>query len=131
MDARKRAMSKKLLTAENENNEKISELHENFQARNAKLKTEASAKLAKVEEDYAKSLKKTQITAKQMQTKQEEYLNIIAKRNYEAKYTKPTFLKNHEKENPNSFYLQVLGCRGAGKSTFLNRIFRATGLRKF
>ena len=76
------------------------------------------------------TLKRTQTTADQLQARQEEYLNIINKKNYEEKYPKPAFLKNHEQENPNSFYLQVLGCRGAGKSTFINRIFRATGLRR-
>ena len=66
---------------------------------------------------------------KRLQENQQSYLQIIDKKNYESNYPKPEFLKNHQLANPNSCYLQILGCRGAGKSTFINRIFQATGLR--
>ena len=33
-------------------------------------------------------------------------------------------LFQHKKQFPNSFYIQVLGARGAGKSTFLNKIMK-------
>ena len=51
---------------------------------------------------------------------EERLMKIIAKKNYEAFHSIPEKLKNHKLENPNSFYIQILGCRGAGKSTFIN-----------
>ena len=60
----------------------------------------------------------------------ENYLKIIERKNYEATYPKPMFLRNHQMQNPKAFYIQILGCRGVGKSTFLNRFFQFTGLRK-
>ena len=60
----------------------------------------------------------------------ENYLKIIEKKNYEVTYPKPTFLKDHQQLNPEAFYIQILGCRGVGKSTFLNRFFQLTGLRE-
>ena len=60
----------------------------------------------------------------------ENYLKIIEKKNYEVTHPKPTFLRNHQMSNPKAFYIQILGCRGVGKSTFMNRFFQLTGLRK-
>ena len=51
---------------------------------------------------------------------EERLLKIIEKRNYEAFHPVPEILKNHKLRNPKAFYIQILGCRGAGKSTFIN-----------
>ena len=59
----------------------------------------------------------------------EKYLKIIERKNYEVTYPKPAFLRDHQIRNPRAFYIQILGCRGVGKSTFLNRFFQLTGLR--
>merc|ERR1711937_810201 len=40
---------------------------------------------------------------------------------YESHYPMPQSLKDHYAANPTSFNIQILGCRGAGKSTFVNK----------
>ena len=45
----------------------------------------------------------------------------MLKKNYESRYPMPEVLRLHLEENPRSFNIQVLGCRGAGKSTFINQ----------
>ena len=126
----KRALNKKWLDSENKRNEQVSALDKNLKESNIKLRTETAEELATIAAENEKALEKTESMANQLQAKQKKYLNIINKKNYEDKYPKPEFLKNHQLQNPDSFYLQVLGCRGSGKSTFINRIFRATGLRE-
>ena len=91
--------------------------------------TAMKAELVKVMHDEA--MKKTNEQIRILEEKQENYLKIIQKKNYEATYPKPLVLKNHQTKNPKAFYIQILGCRGAGKSTFLNRLFQHTGLRKY
>ena len=95
-----------------------------------KFKAENAEKMALNTEESRNALQDIQIKEKNLKEQQEKYVKIINKQNYEDKYQKPTFLKNHQDDNPESLYIQVLGCRGAGKSTFINRFFRATGLRK-
>lgn len=68
--------------------------------------------------------------AREFQVERDNYRKIIEKKNYEATYPIPNPLKNHRKHNRKAFYIQILGCRGAGKSTFLNRLFNLTGIRK-
>ena len=51
-------------------------------------------------------------------------MKIITKKNYEAFHPIPEKLKTHKQENPKAFYIQILGCRGAGKSTFINHCMR-------
>ena len=53
--------------------------------------------------------------------KMEEMLRIVEKKNYESHYPMPQSLKDHYAANPTSFNIQILGCRGAGKSTFVNK----------
>ena len=44
--------------------------------------------------------------------------------NYKNSFPVPEKLIEHKRNHPNSFYIQVLGARGAGKSTFVNNIMR-------
>ena len=62
--------------------------------------------------------------------KVEEMMKIIEKKNYESHYPIPEKLKKHLTENENSFNIQILGCRGAGKSTFVNKFMIKAGMRK-
>jgi len=57
----------------------------------------------------------------------DELMKQVEKKNYEASYPIPEALKQHLSENPRSFNIQVLGCRGAGKSTFVNKMLREMG----
>ena len=60
--------------------------------------------------------------------KQRELLKLVEKKNYEAHYPIPEALKEHKLQNQKSFNIQVLGCRGAGKSTLINSIMKALNL---
>ena len=57
-----------------------------------------------------------------------ELKKVIEKKNYESHYPIPEPLRQHYAENKTSFNIQVLGCRGAGKSTFVNKLLKAAGL---
>ena len=60
----------------------------------------------------------------------DEMMRIVEKKNYESHYPMPQSLKDHYTANPTSFNIQVLGCRGAGKSTFINKFMVNAKLRK-
>ena len=60
--------------------------------------------------------------------KMNEMMKIVEKKNYESHYPIPDYLKTHVKENPKSFNIQILGCRGAGKSTFVNKFMNRAGI---
>ena len=62
--------------------------------------------------------------------KVDEMMRIIEKKNYESFYPMPQSLKDHYKAYPTSFNIQVLGCRGAGKSTFINKFMTKAKLGK-
>ena len=57
-------------------------------------------------------------------------LKIIEKKNYESHYQVPENLKSHFAQHPRAFYIQVLGCRGAGKSTFVNKLLATMGIQE-
>ena len=50
--------------------------------------------------------------------------NVLADNNYKNTYPVPEVLFNHKLQNPYSFYIQVVGARGAGKSTFINNVMK-------
>ena len=50
-----------------------------------------------------------------------DQLRIVS---YEETYPMPSLLKDHIESNPKSFNIQVLGVRGAGKSSFINRLLK-------
>ena len=62
--------------------------------------------------------------------KVQEMMKIIEKKNYESHYPIPERLEKHLQENENSFNIQILGCRGAGKSTFVNKFMMKAGMGK-
>ena len=62
--------------------------------------------------------------------KVEEMMKIIEKKNYESHYPIPENLQNHMNKNEKSFNIQILGCRGAGKSTFVNKFMMKAGMGK-
>ena len=57
-----------------------------------------------------------------------EMKKIIEKKNYESHYPIPEKLLKHMTENKKSFNIQILGCRGAGKSTVVNKLLRRAGI---
>ena len=121
----------KIATAEAKKNRQQLEIEKKTKNEIMRISTEAAMKAELVKVMHDEALKKTQEQIRILEEKQENYLKIIQKKNYEATYPKPLLLKNHQIENPKAFYIQILGCRGSGKSTFLNRFFQRTELRKY
>lgn len=46
---------------------------------------------------------------------------------YDSSFPIPAFLRKHKEENPDSYYIQIIGIRGCGKSTFVNKILSNMG----
>ena len=60
-----------------------------------------------------------------MFNKHTEIINqVVMDNNYKNSFPVPEILIEHKRNHPDSFYIQVLGVRGAGKSTFVNNIMR-------
>ena len=85
-------------------------------------------------EELERKQEKDDLTIKQLQLliieqneKVAELHKFISKQHYESKYPAPSFLRDHKKQNPKSFYIQYLGGRGAGKSTLFNKTVRKMG----
>ena len=72
--------------------------------------------------------KQAKIRQKKQEREMKRLNGILTKRNYERTYPPPEFLRKFQEENPKAFTIQILGCRGAGKSTFLNKLMRAMGV---
>ena len=51
-------------------------------------------------------------------------IGLLKERNYQNSYPCPETISEHRENFPKSFYIQILGARGAGKSTFINQILR-------
>ena len=121
------------------------EMEKARQAEQNKLNSKLAALSAEQEEERAKLLmqqeaQKKSFTAamsgleahiaeqeKMHAEKMDELMKQVEKKNYEASYPIPEALKQHLSKNPRSFNIQILGCRGAGKSTFVNKMLREMG----
>ena len=55
---------------------------------------------------------------------------IIEKQNYESSYPMPLPLKRMKLSNPKSFFVQLLGSRGCGKSTLINNLMKKGAVPK-
>jgi len=63
-------------------------------------------------------------TNKAHKEKMKKMKKVMEMRNYERHVPEPGFLKKHKMEHPKSFYIQILGARGAGKSTFVTKFLK-------
>ena len=113
-----------------EKNEKLLQIEANNKKEMNRISAEATEQIELIKKMHDEAIQKTNKQIQDLEKNQEDYLKIIEKKNYESTFPKPSFLIEHQVQNQKAFYIQILGCRGAGKSTFLNRIFQATGLRK-
>lgn len=98
--------------------EERARLEKQFKEQKSQLKgiiKESEAKLKEQEREHQK--------------KAAHYQKIIEKRNYDMNYPMPQLLKQHKAAHPNAFYIQVLGVRGAGKSSFLNNVLKKLSLK--
>ena len=114
-----------------EKNEKLLLIEANNKKEMNRISAEATEQVELIKKMHDEAIQKTNKQIQDLEKNQEDYVKIIEKKNYESTFPKPSFLIEHQVQNPKAFYIQILGCRGAGKSTFLNRIFQATGLRKY
>jgi len=63
-------------------------------------------------------------TNKAHEEKMKQMKKVMEMRNYERHVPEPGFLKKHKMYHPKSFYIQILGARGAGKSTFVTKFIK-------
>lgn len=59
-----------------------------------------------------------------------EMMKVVEKKNYESHFPIPESLQKHIETYKNSFRIQILGCRGAGKSTLINKLMIKADLGK-
>ena len=76
----------------------------------------------KMAKQAQESRKQKEELKRQADSQKKELLKIIELKDYEKEHPKPEVLKQHQLENPNSFYIQFIGCRGVGKSTLINNL---------
>merc|ERR1712131_557505 len=112
-------MEAKMAALSKENHEE----RERLMAEQAARKEEFDAKMDGLQ--YQMELKE-----KEHEEKMNEMMKIVEKKNYESHYPIPEHLKNHIDKNQRSFNIQILGCRGAGKSTFVNKFMKKAGMNK-
>ena len=97
------------------------------------LKNKMMAQQNKLKNDFNSKMKnlENEITSRDQEhaKKVEEMMKIIEKKNYESHHPIPEHLKAHiDNHGKPSFNIQILGCRGAGKSTFVNKFMMQAGL---
>lgn len=85
-----------------------------------KSKEEIEAELKDLQEMFDNLKDKNTELEEQIKAEQEKYIR---------KHPIPEDLKNHLKKHPNSFNIQIIGSRGVGKSSFINRFFKYAELR--
>lgn len=121
MDNMKAKMDKEYQEQQKQMDDKIAALSEK-QAEERKRLLAVKAEETKQFDDKINQLE-SHMAEREEEHKQklEEMIKIVEKKNYESHYPMPESLKDHYAANPNSFNIQILGCRGAGKSTFVNK----------
>ena len=101
---------------------------DNIEHSSSDMKNKLMADLANVKNENRQKLldmdSKAKEMEKEMRKQKQEVQKILAKKNYEDHYPMPSKLKDHIKNYPNAFRIQVLGARGAGKSTFINKFMK-------
>ena len=123
MDEKYQEQKKKMDDQIAELREDQAEERERLLAQQAEEKKQFDAKVEQMETKAAER-------EEEHKKKLDEMMRIVEKKNYESHYPMPQSLKDHYKANPTSFNIQVLGCRGAGKSTFINKFMVKAKLGK-
>ena len=105
---------------EQETRERINKLQKDNTMEREKILSEHRQKMTRMTSQVNRMEEKIKRDAEE----HKKLRDIIEKRNYEAQYPIPLKLKRKKSENPGSFFIQVLGSRGCGKSTFLNNLLK-------
>ena len=104
----------------------------------AEMKREHEEALKEKEAELKKQLKKMQnenqkikdSTKKILTEQSKHFSNMMREQNYKISYQIPDKIKEHKENHPNSFYIQIIGTRGAGKSTFINQLLKGLQRKK-
>ena len=106
----------------------------NLKIQNEEEKKELMQKQETLQRDFESKMDDLQHEMEQKDQehadKVEEMKKIIEKKNYESHYPIPENLQKHMNKNEKSFNIQILGCRGAGKSSFVNKFMMKAGMGK-
>ena len=111
-------------------NEKMAALAEENHEERQKLIAEQEAKQLEFDSKMEGLHYQIELKDQEHAEKMNEMMKIVEKKNYESHYPIPDQLKKHIDENKKSFNIQILGCRGAGKSTFVNKFMMKAGMGK-
>lgn len=111
-------------------NEKMAALSKENNEERERLKAQQEAKQKEFDQKMDCIQYQMELKDQEHEEKMKEMLKIVEKKNYESHYPVPEALKKHIDEHKNSFNIQILGCRGAGKSTFVNKFMKKAGMVK-
>ena len=106
---------------------KFKQFNERENAQTELLIDDISEENSSMEQRWSEMKKKLINQEKYRKNELDRVKNQLMSRN--RSHEMPDFLKNHKKENPQAFYIQVIGGRGAGKSTFVNKILKELKLK--
>lgn len=94
-----------------------------------KLKNELFTEKVRRINDLVIAEVKTKLQERSQNQQIEGMKNRIDKSDYESHHPCPAYLKAWLGEHSKAFTIQVLGCRGVGKSTFVNKTLKALDIK--
>ena len=124
----KNKMDNELQAVQLQTMQQIEQLTAEQQQEKEEMIQRAEAQRAAMQFQYETLENNMRLANEENKRKQEEMLKIIEKKNYESHYPVPDFLQQHLAKHPRAFHVQILGCRGAGKSTFVNKLLMKAGI---
>ena len=128
LDAYKNDMTRKLDQIKRKTDLEMKQLTAKQAKESKRLAVQAKAQKAALQLQVATLESEMRAMNEKNKRKQMEMLKIIEKKNYESHFQMPEKVAKHQAEHPRAFYIQVLGCRGAGKSTFVNKLLTNMGI---
>lgn len=124
MEAYEEKMKSELINQEKIMNDKLANIHADNIAEKEKIQNEFTNQKSELKNQLATMQKQMTEANERQKQQQADMMKIIEKKNYEEHYPMPSVLAS--KLLPETFAMQVLGCRGAGKSTFVNKFLKKT-----
>lgn len=131
MDMMKNTMEQKYEDQKKQMDEKIAALSEEQHEERERLLAQQAAEKELFDQKVQQLETNMAEREQQHKEKLDEMLKLVEKKNYESHYPMPESMRLHQEKNPFSFNIQILGCRGAGKSTFINRFMQKIKGKKF
>ena len=91
------------------------------------MQKQLNSKLEKSQKEIKMLAKNLETTDADRRDLEKKLKHASTKLQYNITFPIPEFLQEHQEKNPDSFYIQIVGCRGVGKSTFINYILKELG----